>query len=513
MVGISRDITARKRAEEALREREAFLQTLLNAIPIPVFYKDREGRYLGFNRAFEVFFGETRERLVGKSVFDISPPEIAEVYYAQDNALLENGGTQRYESQVKDTQGMLHDVIFHKAVFTDSQGAIRGLIGGILDITARKQAENELRESEQRYRTLLESINDSIVVIAPDFEIVQTNYALERDIGKGRDIIGERCFAALYGAEAPCAGCPAPMALATGQEQRTIAPFPIDNPRQWLHLKAFPMRNTRGELTHIIEVARDITEQQQTKLQLEEYAAKLERSNADLQQFATIVSHDLQTPLRMVTNFLGLLEKQYRASLAAEAQEYIDFAATNARQMSILIHDLLQYSRIHGRGQEPAPVDTAPVLANILRALQFQISDCGAELTHDSLPVVCADATQVSQLFQNLLGNALKFRRPNVPPRIHLAVDRQGDKWQFAVRDNGIGIAPEYHEHIFTIFQRGAQAHNDEYEGTGVGLAICQKIVERHGGRIWVESAEGQGTTFYFTLPAAPKEPKQTAEG
>ena len=163
--------------------------------------------------------------------------------------------------------------------------------------------------------------------------------------------------------------------------------------------------------------------------------------------------------------------------------------------------------------QEPAPLDTAALLAEVLRTLQFQISDCGAELTHDSLPLVHADATQTQQLFQNLLGNALKFRRPNVPPRIHLAVERQGDQWQFAVRDNGIGIAPEYHEHIFTIFQRGAQAHNDEYEGTGVGLAICQKIVERHGGRIWLESAEGQGTTFYFTLPAVPDEPKQTAEG
>lgn len=499
------DITARKQAEETQRESAAFLDTLLNAIPIPVFYKDHEGRYLGFNNAFETFFGETREHLVGKSVFDISPPELAEIYHAQDNALLEKGGTQRYESQVQDAQGILHDVVFNKAVFTDSQGIAQGLIGGILDITARKQAENELRESAQRYRTLLESINDSIAVIDPDFEIVQMNQAMERDTGKGSSHIGERCFAAFYEAEAPCEWCPAQMVLTTGQEQSAIVPFPADEPRQWFHLKAFPMWNTRGELTHIIEVARDITAIQQTELQLEEYATKLERSNADLQQFAYTVSHDLQTPLRMVTSFLGLLEKQYRASLDAKAQEYIDFAVTSARQMSALIHDLLQYTRLDSRGQEPAPLDTAALLDEVWPTLRLQIAECEAEITPAPLPVVYADKTQVRQLLQNLLGNALKFRQPDVPPRIHIAVERQGDQWQFAVRDNGIGIAPRYHEHIFTIFQRGAMTHNNEYAGTGVGLAICQKIVERHGGRIWLESAEGQGATFYFTLPAVPE--------
>jgi signal transduction histidine kinase len=235
-----------------------------------------------------------------------------------------------------------------------------------------------------------------------------------------------------------------------------------------------------------------------TQEMLRKNARELRRSNAELHQFAQTVSHDLKEPLRMVTSYLNLLERRYKDQLDETADEYIHFAVDGAERMSTLINDLLDYARISTRDQVFRPVDGADVLGRVLHYLQFEIEAAGATITHDELPVVRGDETQLVQLFQNLLGNALKFRGEE-PPRVHISVAPEGEMWRFAVRDNGIGIAPEHHQHIFGVFRR---LHSREaYEGTGIGLATCQKIVERHGGRIWVESALGRGATFFFTLP------------
>ncbi len=228
-------------------------------------------------------------------------------------------------------------------------------------------------------------------------------------------------------------------------------------------------------------------------------AADLARSNTELEQFAYVASHDLQEPLRMITGYTSLLAKRYQGKLDSDADEFIGYATDGAKRMHALINDLLTYSRVGTRGKEFSPTDCEAVLQTTLAGLRPAIEESNASITHDPLPTVMADATQLGQLFQNLIGNGIKYR-DSKPPVIRVSSKKEGSRWLFSVRDNGIGIDPKYGERIFVIFQR---LHNrEDYPGTGIGLTVCKKIVERHGGRIWVESQPGQGATFYFTLPA-----------
>jgi hypothetical protein len=257
-----------------------------------------------------------------------------------------------------------------------------------------------------------------------------------------------------------------------------------------------------GELARDIAFALHGLEIEEARSRAEEAlqtaARDLKRSNQELEQFAYVTSHDLQEPLRMVTSYLQLLEKRYRDRLGADAAEFIRYAVEGAGHMKNLISDLLGYSRLGTSTRPFAPTDCEAVLERALANLTVAVAESGATVTHDPLPVVRSDEQEFVQLFQNLIGNALKFRSSE-PPRIHLSASRSGKDWLFSVRDNGIGIEPRFAERIFVIFQR---LHGrDEYPGTGIGLALCKKIVERHGGKIWIESKPGEGSTFYFTLP------------
>ncbi len=228
-------------------------------------------------------------------------------------------------------------------------------------------------------------------------------------------------------------------------------------------------------------------------------AGELKRSNAELEQFAYVASHDLQEPLRMVAGYTHLLARRYKEKLDQEAHEFIEFAVDGAKRMQILINDLLTFSRVGTKGKEFAPVDCEAVFGRTIAGLAMAVQESGAKITHDPLPTVMADDTQLEQLFQNLIGNAIKYRNSK-PPQIYVTCERAGQDWLFTVKDDGIGIDPKEAEKIFVIFKR---LHSrEEFEGSGIGLAVCKKIVERHGGRIWVESELGKGATFYFTLRA-----------
>ncbi|MBI3604091.1 MAG: hypothetical protein HY205_06540 [Nitrospirae bacterium] len=241
-------------------------------------------------------------------------------------------------------------------------------------------------------------------------------------------------------------------------------------------------------------------ELQQTEQQLAQRAEELGRSNAELEQFAYVASHDLQEPLRMVASFTQLLGKRYKGRLDADADEFIGYAVDGATRMQQLINDLLAYSRVGTRGKEFAPTSGEAVLDRALQNLKLAIEDSGAVVTHDPLPTVLGDEGQLVQLFQNLIGNAVKFRGTETP-RVHVSAESRDGDVVFSVRDNGIGIDPQFTDRIFLIFERLHQ--QEQYPGTGIGLAICQKIVQRHGGRIEVESQPGKGTTFRFTVRAA----------
>jgi hypothetical protein len=246
-------------------------------------------------------------------------------------------------------------------------------------------------------------------------------------------------------------------------------------------------------------VQQELTKRKRAEEKLKETLAELERSNRELEQFAYVASHDLQEPLRMVSSFTQLLARRYKDKLDADANEFITYAVDGANRMQKMISDLLTYSRVGTRGKPFEPICCEAVLDQAVTNLQVAIEESGAVVTHDPLPTLMADGTQLVQLFQNLIGNAIKFRS-DVPPEIHIGVERTDSEWRFSVRDNGIGIDPQHHDRIFMIFQR---LHSrEEYPGTGIGLAICKRIVERHGGRIWVESQPGKGATFYFTIPA-----------
>ncbi|NJS17032.1 MAG: cyanobacterial phytochrome A, partial [Nostocaceae cyanobacterium CSU_2_110] len=232
-------------------------------------------------------------------------------------------------------------------------------------------------------------------------------------------------------------------------------------------------------------------------------AADLERSNAELKKFAYVASHDLQEPLNQVANYVQLLEMRYQMTLDEDANEFIGYVVGGVSLMQTLIDDVLAYSKVDMQGIEFAPTSAQEALQKALNNLRRRINQTGATITHDELPTVMADSTQLMQLFQNLIGNAIKFRSQK-PPEIHISVSRLEDQWLFSVRDNGIGIEPQFSERIFVIFQR---LHTrDEYPGTGMGLAICKKIAECHRGNIWVESQLGEGATFHFTISAKGRE-------
>lgn len=247
------------------------------------------------------------------------------------------------------------------------------------------------------------------------------------------------------------------------------------------------------------KLSQELTQRQRAEAKLKQTVAKLEHSNAELQQFAYVASHDLQEPLRMVSSFTQLLARRYQGKLDKDADEFIAYAVDGASRMQRMINDLLTYSRVGTRGKELQPTDGEAVFEQAVANLQMAIEETGATVTHNSLPTVLADESQLVQLFQNLLGNAIKFHGQE-PPRVHISAEQKGKEWVFSVGDNGIGIDQQHLERVFIIFQRlHAQT---EYPGTGIGLAICIKIVERHGGRIWVESEPGKGSIFYFTMPA-----------
>jgi PAS domain S-box-containing protein len=270
-----------------------------------------------------------------------------------------------------------------------------------------------------------------------------------------------------------------------------------DGRRGWSSTTKLPWHDDSGRIIGTFGLSRDITAMKEAEEKLAEERNLLARSNAELEQFAYVASHDLQEPLRAVASCVQLLKKRYEGKLDARADEFITHAVDGTKRMQALIGDLLEYSRVGTHTHPFEPVDCAQVLDDALANLTVAIQESGAVVEHEPLPTLLADASQLAQLFQNLIGNAIKFRAER-RPEIRISARREAGEWLFGISDNGIGIEPQYFDRIFRVFQR---LHTrGRYPGTGIGLAICKKIVERHGGRIWIESQPDQGSTFYFTL-------------
>jgi PAS domain S-box-containing protein len=403
------------------------------------------------------------------------------------------------------------------------------------DITDRRRAE----QANARLGAIVESSDDAIISKTMDGIVTSWNTAAERIFGYSADDVLGKSITLLI---PPDRAEEEPEIIARLRRGERIEHFETIRQRkdgQYIHvsLTISPIMNMAGDIIGISKIARDITARKQADealqkahdeleqrvkertVELEQQARELSRSNAELERFAYVASHDLKEPLRMVISYTQLLARRYKGKLDADADEFIRFAVEGATRMEDLIRDLLIFSRLGATRGDILPVDMNLVLSRALANLRASIEESGAIITHDALPIVIGDETELIQLLQNLIGNAIKFHgeaRPEVhvsaarcsstlpssPRREGVATQegvRGSEYWTFAVRDNGIGIPPQYSDRIFLLFQR---LHNRaEYPGTGIGLAICKKIVENYGGRIWVESHLGHGSTFYFTLP------------
>ena len=496
--GVARDPEC-QRMEAKLRLQSAALE----AAAIGMAITDLEGTILWVNSAFAALTGYTAEEAVGRNPRILKSGRHGEPFYRDLWNTILAGKVWRGEVTNRRKDGTPYEEEMTITPVLDEGGTVRNFIAMMQDVTERKQAEEERKFRNAILSTQMETSIDGILVIGRrNGEVLSYNQR----------------FVDMW--EIP------PAAVESGFDQRALESVvsKLSDSEEFLqrveHLYASrhetsreevalrdgrtldrysaPMFGSDGQYYGRIWYFRDITESKRAEEKLRLTLRDLARSNKDLEQFAYVASHDLQEPLRMVSSYTQLLARRYQGQLDATADKYIHYAVDGAGRMQSLIEDLLAYSRVGTRAQGFAPADCTAVLGQALANLKAAIEQSGAVVTHDALPVVVHDQSLLVQLFQNLIGNAIKFHVA-APPRVHVSAEQKGGEWVVAVRDNGIGIDPQYAERIFTIFRR---LHtNEEYAGTGIGLAICKKIVERRGGRIWVESQPGTGSTFYFTVP------------
>ncbi|MEN6341847.1 MAG: PAS domain S-box protein [Methanospirillum sp.] len=504
---LEREVERRTRAEEGLRESERRYRELVESANSAIVRWQRDGTVTYFNESAQALFGYDADEVIGKNVGILVPERDsagADLTGLVPAILEEPGGRTTNVNENVRRDGSRLWMLWTNRTIRDEQGAVTEVLSVGTDITKRMQAEEALRKSEEEYRHLVEHAPTGI------YEIDYTGPRLRRVNDAMCSILG-------YAREELLAMNPEDLLDEESRERfrdrvrRVAAGEPVDDSVAFRVLRrdgrairaALTVRPiwTNGRMDGALVVAHDITERIESEEALREYAENLRRSNEDLERFAYVSSHDLQEPLRSIVSFSQLLERRYRGRLDQDADEYIEFIVEGGTRMQTLILDLLAYSRVNTKAQELRPTDAEAVMASVERNLDFQLREAGAVLTADPLPTVTADPLQLEQVFTNLVSNAIKFRRPDEPLRIHVGARRIDGFWEFSVADNGIGIEPEYYDRIFVIFQR---LHTKEaYPGTGIGLAIVKRIVDRHGGTIRVESTPGEGSTFFFTLPAA----------
>jgi PAS domain S-box-containing protein len=499
-----RNISARKAAERHLARMESRYRGLLEAAPDAMVVVNPRGEIVLLNAQTENQFGYGRDELLGQPVTTIIPTGFAERLIADDlrsaaDALAQQIGTG-IELSGRRRDGSAFPIEIMLSPLESADGML--VTAAIRNISVRKAAERHLARMESRYRGLLEAAPDAMVVVNQRGEIVLLNAQAEMQFGYSRDeLLGQRVtniipvgFAErLIADDLRSAADALAQQIGTGIEltgrRKDDSEFPLE-------IMLSPLESADGIL--VTAAIRNISVRKAAEQNLADKVAELNRSNEELGQFAYIASHDLQEPLRMVASYTQLLAKRYKGKLDADADEFIAFAVDGASRMQRLIQDLLSLSRVGTKGQKLIATSSEDAFQQAVRNLQAAVEESGAVITHDPLPEVLADDGQLTALFQNLIGNAIKYQAGGIP-LVNVSVAPDGGRnWLFSVKDNGLGIDPKYFEVIFGMFQRLHK--REEFSGTGIGLAICKKIVERHGGRISVESEPGCGSTFRFTL-------------
>ncbi len=470
--------------EKALRESEERFRLAVTSAPIAVFRHDQKLRYtwIHYPKApFPVY------DLVGKTDAEMLSSEEGAAITELKRGVLDTGtGTRATLPLTYRETTYFYDITIEP--LRDPDGHITGLTCIALDITARHSAEEDARREAE----LLQLTHDAILVCDMDGRIQFWNRGAERMYGwRQNNVLGQKSHEIL--------GTHSPVLLKqitaelleNGRWEGELEQLTCDGHHLVVASRWALVRDAKGYPSGILKTNNDITERKHVE-------ENLRLSNVELEQFAYAASHDLKEPLRSISGFLQLLQHRYAGKLGSDADEYIRFAVDGAGRMRKLIDDLLQYSRVGRQGRPFAPTDCNAVLKTVIGNLQPALVEQQGTVTSDPLPTIMADSTELTQLFQNLIGNAIKFHGSK-PPAIHVVAKQRPGEWVITVRDNGIGIDSKDFQRIFVIFQH---LHSlEEYPGTGIGLALCKKIVERHGGRIWVESTPGSGSAFHFTLP------------
>ena len=477
---------------------------------------DARGAILTFNPACERLFGYGAKEVIGKNVKCLMPAP----YHDEHDRYLDNyhrTGERKIIGSGRDVVGRRKDGTTFPMGLSVGEATEDGntvFVGIIHDLTERVKSDQAIRETAMRLKTVADTAVDGLILIEVNGSILMFNRACERLFGyRAEEVMGKNVKCLM----------PAPYHdehdYYLDNYHRTGERKIIGIGREVVGRRndgtTFPMGLSVGEATEdgkkvFVGIIHDLTERREAETQLLEKMLELSRSNEELEQFAYIASHDLQEPLRMVASYTQLLSKRYKGKLDADADEFIAFAVDGANRMQRLIQDLLAYSHVGTKGQDLIEASSEKALHQALINLHGAIEESSAVVTHGPLPAVLADEMQLIQLFQNLVGNAIKYQRPGVP-QVHVCAARNdGMRWQFSVRDNGLGIDPQHFEKIFGMFQRLHK--RDEFAGTGIGLAICKKIVERHGGSISVESRPAHGSTFHFTLAGSDEKPPIPSE-
>jgi len=492
---LANEISEHKRTEERFSQLASMVESSNDAIIAHTL----DGSIVSWNMGAESIYGYSASEMVGRTRNILVPPEQPDEIPRIVERLIRGERIQLYETVRMRKDGQRIQVSMTISLVKDANEKIVGAWAITRDITQHKKAE------ERFYKAFNASPEPITIANFSEGRYIDVNQSFLRITGYRREeVIGRTSLEVKFWERPEDRVRLVEILQKEGSVRDLEITFLTKSGEQRTGLDSAEVIEIAGQKC-ILAIFKDITEQKllekqrkQAEEMLAQHAEELARSNAELEQFAYVASHDLQEPLRMVASYTQLLAKRYQDKLDSDARDFIAYAVDGAVRMQKLIADLLNYSRVSTRGKSVEPSNWDAILERTLPGLKLAISESGAAVSHDPLPTVMGDDMQLGQLFQNLLANAIKFRSDK-PPRIHVSAERNGNAWKFSVRDNGIGIAPEYAERIFMIFQR---LHSKgQYPGTGIGLAICKKIVERHGGRIWVNSQPGSGATFFFTIP------------
>ncbi len=498
--GVATDITARKQAEEERQRSEERLRYALDAAHMVAWEWEAETEKItqspNINRVMGLPAGMSITNR--HEFFALVHPDDRDRLLTTLQTSLQAQTAYTLEFRLCSPDGVTRWMEDHGRPRLSAAGKLRSIMGVIVDITARKQAEEERQRATALLQAVSETTAELIYVKDQQNRLLFGNPSLFRTMGKTPEEIMDRSDPEWYQdlAQAEAVVASDRRVMTTGRaetlEETVTTPAGL---RTFLSTKA-PYYDVQGAVVGLVGVSTDITTRKAAETERERLLAELQRINAEFQQFAHIVSHDLNEPLRTMSNYVQLLARRLQGKLDDSATDYMTFVTDAAKRMQQLLTDLLAYTKA-GQTQEFQAVDCEAVLTQVLTALQTRITECEAVITHDPLPTVQGDATRIGQVLQNLIGNALKFCEEK-SSRVHISAIKEDHHWKFSVRDNGIGIDPQQAGKLFQVFQR---LHSrSEYAGTGIGLAICKKIVEQHGGRIWVESKPREGSMFHFTV-------------